>query len=142
PLHSLLVVTSLSSQDVQNKTAQAGIEDMQRLYEEDFIETVMVLDPHYSFAAQYGEETQYTFLAHMLVSMIIAHKHRLDNRSFTNVLHDLHSLSPFTALSFATEVVAVGKTPKRWAWLPGVAGHAGTGNYGDIITQVREAITK
>ena len=142
PLHSLLVVTSLSSLDVQNKVVQAGIGDMQRLYEEDVIETVMVIDPHYSFAVQYGEETQHTFLAHTLVGMVIAQKHNLQNRSFTNVLHDLHGLSPFTAVSFASEAVAVGKTPKRWAWVPGVSGHAGTGNYGDIIAQVREVINK
>jgi hypothetical protein len=142
PLHSLLVVTSLSSQDVQNTTVQAGIADMQSLYEEDYIETMMVLDPRSRFAVEYGEETQHTFLAHTLVSLVIAHKHSLRNRSFTNVLHDLHSFSPFTAVSFASEPVAVGTTPKRWAWLPGVAGHAGTGNFGDIVTQVREVINK
>jgi hypothetical protein len=143
PLHSLVVVTELSSMDAKNKIVQTGIVDMQNLYAEDFIETVIVTDPHFTFAAQYGEETQHHFLAQTLVGLIIAHKHNvLHNRSFTDVLHKLHSLSPFTAVSFASEVVAVGSMPKRWGWLPGVSGHAGTGNYGDILAQTKAAIDR
>ncbi len=142
PLHRLVVVTSLSRREMQNTSVQAGIGDMQSLYEDDIVETVIVTDPHYSFATQYGEETQHTFLAHTLVSLVIGHKHHPYNLPFTDVLHELHRCSPFSALSFATEPVAVGTVPKRWAWLPGVAGHAGTGNFGDIVTQVREVINK
>jgi len=142
PLHSLVVVTSLSTLDVQNKTVQMGIADMQSLHAEDFIETVFVTDPRSPFAILNGEETQHHFLAQTLVSLVIAHKHSLHNRSFTNVLHELHSLSPFTAVSAASEAVAIGSMPKRWVWVPGTSGQAGTGNYGDILAQTRVAIER
>lgn len=142
PMHTLVVVTSVSAFDAQSKAVQTGFADMQRLHAEDLIETVIVTDLHSPFARKYGEETQQQFLAHSLVSLVIAHKHSLYNRSCTNVLQELHSLSAFTAVSFASEVVALGSVPKRWAWLPGVSGHTGTGNYSDIIMQTRAAINR
>ncbi len=142
PLHSLVVVTSLSSLDVQNKTVLAGIADMQSLHAEDLLETIIVTDPHAPFAAHYGQDTQHLFLSQTLVSLVIAHKHSHENRSFTQVLHELHSLSPFTVVSAASERVAVGSMPKRWAWVPGVAGQAGQGNLSDVLAQTRVAIAR
>jgi len=143
PLHSLVVVTELSGLDVQNATVQAGIVEMQRLYAEDILETTIVCDPHFLFASRYGEETQHQFLAQTLVGFVLAHKHNSqNNRSFTDVLHKLHTLSPFTAVSFASEQVATGSMPKRWAWVPGVKNQAGTGNYSDILAQTRVAIER
>src|SRR6266566_149209 len=142
PLHSLVVVTELSSLDVQNTTVQTGIADMQSLYAEDILETTIVCDPHFLFASRFGEETEHHFLAQTLVSLVIAHKHSLHNSSFVNVLHDLHSLSPFASVSFASEPVATGAMPKRWAWVPGVKNQAGTGNYSDILAQTQVAIER
>ncbi len=142
PLHSVVVVTEVSELDVQNKTVQVGLSDGEALVREDIVETILVSSPHSTFASQHGVETQDHCLAQTLVDLCVAHKHSLHNRSFTNVLHDLHSLSPFTAVSFASETVALGDVPKKWAWVPGTKGQAGTGNYGDILAQTRSAITK
>jgi len=140
PLHSLVVITSLSALDVQNTSVQTGIAEMQRLVAEDIIDTVLMLDPRSPFAKQYGENTQLHFLAQVLVSLVIAHKHSLHNRSCTNLFQELHRLSPFATLSVASEAVAVGKLPNRWAWVPFVNGHAGTGNYSDVLAQTRAGI--
>ncbi len=140
PLHSLVVITSLSALDAQNKSVQTGIADMQSLVAEDIIETVMVVDPHSPFAHKFGENTQLHFLAQALISLVIAHKHSLHNRSCTNVFQELHHLSPFTTLSFASEAVALGKVPNRWAFVPFVKNHTGTGNYSDVLSQTRAGI--
>ncbi len=141
-LHSLVVVTELDEYDLQNKTVQVGVSDMQSLVAEDFIETVLVSSQHSPFAAQYGIDTQHTFLAHTVIGLVLSQKHSLKNPSFVNVLHNLHSLSPFTAVSFASEGVALGSMPKRYWWLPLAPGSAGSGNYGDILAQTRTAIDR
>src|SRR6266487_2767626 len=142
PLHPIVVVIELSAHDVLKKDVQTGISDLQALHREDSIQTIIVSDPYSSFAAQYGQETQHHFLAQTLIALLVAHKHSSHNRSFGNILHDLHSLSPFTAVSFASETVTIGKLPKRWKFVPGVAGIAGTGSYGDILAQARVAIDR
>ena len=145
PFCSLVVVTEVSALDLQNKTVQTGLADMQALVAEDIVETILPLDPQSDFAREHGVETQRHCGAHTLISLVNAHKHSLQNRSFVNVLADLHSLSPFTAMSFTSETVAIGNVPKRWGFahlLPGVAGQTGTGNYGDIVAQVRAAIDR
>jgi hypothetical protein len=142
PLHSLVVATSVAEVDIANKTVQTGLADMQALASEDIVETVIVSDPQSLFVSHHGEETAHHCLANTLVGLSMCHKQSLHNRSFNNVLRDLHSLSPFTAVSFASETVALGDVPKKWAWVPGTKGHAGTGHYGDILAQTRSAITR
>jgi len=142
PLHSLVVVTSLSAIDGQNKSVQAGLAALQHLVAEDVLETVIVTDPHSPFALTYGEHTQLHFLAQTLVSLVIAHQHSPSNRSCTNVFQALHRLSPFTAVSFASEAVAVGTMPRRWSWVPFVSGRAGVGNFSDTLAQTRAAIVR
>ncbi len=139
PLISQVVVTSVSELDMQNKGVQTGIADLVALQQEGFIDSVIVLDPRSPFAYSYGEETQLRFLAQMILSLIIAHKHDPHNTSFSSVFGQFSSLSPFTTVSFASQVVAVGNMPKRWSWLPLSTGSSGTGYYADILSQVREA---
>ncbi len=143
PLFSLVVYTSVSDQDTQNITVHTGLVDCQSLWAEDIIETVFVTSPRSGFASSYGEETQLNFTAQALVSLILGHRHNLSNRSFTNVLQELHSLSPFCSMSFASESIALGSVPKRIKWIPGVSGSAGShsGDFSDIILQARNVAT-
>src|SRR5258708_20437066 len=139
PLYSLVVYTSVSDLDAQNITVHTGLVDCQSLWAEDIIETVFVTSPRSGFASRYGEETQLNFTAQALVSLILGHRHNLSNRSYTNVLQELHSLSPFCSMSFASAPVALGSVPKRIKWIPGVSGSAGahSGDFSDIIMQAR-----
>lgn len=133
-----LVVTSVSSHDAQEPIVEAGLAEMHKLHAEGVIEMVLVVDSKQSpFATLYGEETLLLCLAQFLVSLVIAHKHSVRNDALPKLLEDLHSVSPFYTVSFASEVVAVGKMPKRWSWIPGVKGQTGTGVYGDILSQSR-----
>jgi hypothetical protein len=141
-LHPLVVVTEVSSHDVHEKTVQVGLADLQSLVKEDVIATVIVTNPHSQFAATYGGDTQHLFEAHTLVSLVIGQKHSLHNLSFTDVLKELQSLSPFTTIASASEGIAVGQMPKRWSWVPGVKQQAGTGSYGDILAQTKAAIDR
>ncbi len=143
PLYSLVVYTSVSDLDAQNITVHTGLVDCQSLWAEDIIETVFVTSPRSGFASRYGEETQLNFTAQALVSLILGHRHNLSNRSYTNVLQELHSLSPFTTMSFASAPVALGSVPKRIKWIPGVSGSAGAhaGDFSDIILQARNVAT-
>src|SRR5258708_3870803 len=113
--------------------------DCQSLWAEDIIKAVFVTSPRSGFASRYGEETQLNFTAQALVSLILGHRHNLSNRSYTNVLQELHSLSPFCSMSFASAPVALGSVPKRIKWIPGVSGSAGahSGDFSDIILQAR-----
>jgi hypothetical protein len=142
PYHGIVVVTEVSTRDLQEKTVQVGIADIQALAIEDCIQTTILTDRHSPFATQYGLDTQHKFLAHTLVGLVVAHKHSHQNRSFVNVLDDLHKLAPFTAISFASERVVTGSMPKRLSWLHLPAGSAGTGNYGDILSQTRTGIDR
>lgn len=139
PLISQVVIASVSELDMQNKGVQTGINDLVALQQEGFIDSVIVVDPRSPFAYSYGEETQLRFLAQMILSLIIAHKHDPHNTSFSSVFRQFSSLSPFMTVSFASQVVAVGNMPKRWSWLPLSTGSSGTGYYADILSQAREA---
>ena len=144
PLHNLAVYTSISDQDAQNITVHTGVVDMQSLWAEDIIETVFVTDPRSGFASHYGEDTQLNFTAQALVSLTLGHRHNLSNKSFTNVLREFHSLSPFATFSFASAAVALGSVPKRLQWIPGMSGQAGAhaGDFSDIIMQARNVATR
>jgi len=142
PLHPLVVVTEVDQEDLQDKIVQVGLSDLQALAAEDEVATITVTDPHSPFAASYGIDTQRLFVAHDLVSLLLADKHSLHNLSFTSVLKKLHSLSPFTTIASCSLPVAVGKLPTRLAWLPGVKNQAGIGNYSDILAQTRAAIDR
>jgi hypothetical protein len=139
PLISQVVITSVSEQESHNTDVQTGMADLVALHAEGVIDTVIVVDPRSPFARHYGEETQLRFVAQMMISLLIAHKHHVQNPAFATVFRQLHQLSPFTAVSFASQRVAVGDIPKRWAWLPLPVGSAGTGSYSDILAKVREA---
>lgn len=139
-LHPLLVVTEVSKRDLQENSVQVGLADLQSLVQEDVVATIMVSSPHAPLAATHGGDTQRLFEAHTLVSLVIAQKHSLHNPSCTDVLKELHSLSPFTTIASASKGIAVGQMPKRWSWVPGVKHQAGTGSYGDILAQTKAAI--
>src|SRR5207248_114454 len=111
---------------------------------EDIVETVIVTDPRSPFASAYGEETQRTFTAAALVSLLLGSRHSLANRSFTNILQELHSLSPFCSMSFASEIIALGSVPNRIKWIPGISSAAGShsGDFSDIILQGRAVATR
>jgi hypothetical protein len=144
PLLSILVVTSISDQDVNNPTVHTGIVDMQSLYAEDVIETVFVSSPRSPFAASYGVETLNIFTAAAPVSLLLSHRHNLSNRNMISVLQELHTLSPFTTMSLASEAVALGDVARRLKWIPGMAGAAGshTGDFSDIVLQARNVATR
>ncbi len=143
-LHSLVVVTSVSDQDAQNITVHTGVVDMQSLWAEDIIETVFVTSPRSGFASIYGEETQLNFTAQALVSLLLGSRHNLSNRSFTNVVKELHTLSPFCSMSFASEAIALGSVRKGLRFIPGVSSQPGshTGDFSDIILQARTVATR
>jgi len=144
PLHSLIVVTSVSDLDLANSTVHTGIGDLMSLHGEDMLETVIVTSPRSPFAVSYGEETQLKCTAQALVSFLLSHRHNLSNRSFTTILQELHSLSPFCTLSFASAVVALGAVPKRFKWIPGVSAAPGShsGDFSDILLQGRSVATR
>jgi len=145
PLLSILVVTSISDQDVNNPTIHTGIVDVQSLHSEDIVETCIVTSPRSSFASSYGEQTQLNFTAAALVSLLLSHRHNLiSNRSMISVLQELHHLSPFCTLSFASEAVALGDVAGRFKWIPGMSNAAGahTGDFSDIVLQARNVATR
>jgi len=141
PLHSLVVCTDLNA---QNPIVHTGMVAVQSLHAENIIECVFVASPRSRFAQRFGGDTQLDFTAQVLVSLILGHRHTLSNRSFTNILQELHSMSPFAALSFASEAVALGSVSKRLKWIPGVARQDGShaGDFTDIIMQARNAATR
>lgn len=144
PLHSLVVHTSVSDLDLANITVHTGLVDCQSLHAEDVIELVFVTSPRSSFAASYGEETQLKCTAQALVSSILSHRHNYSNRSFTNILQELHSLSPFATMSFASAPFALGSVPNRLKWIPGMGKSAGahSGDFSDMIMQARTVVTR
>lgn len=138
-LYRLLVITSASVSQFDKDDLRQGLAAMQALHAKDVIETCLILDPRSPFALSYGEETQLRFTCKALLSFLLSHTHSVTNRSFAKILEDLHVLSPFSALRFASEVIAVGRVPKRWAWLPSLKDRVGMGDLQDILTQIRQA---
>lgn len=138
PLCSIVAATEVSPHDCQDKSVQVGFADLQTLVAENIVETVMVSHTNSALASAFGLAMQHRYLAHLLVSTVIANIHSHTNSVFVDVLR---SLSSCVTTASASAPVAVGKLPKRLSWVPFVKG-AGTGIYSDILAQSRVVIDK
>jgi hypothetical protein len=139
PLHSIVVITSIVQADLQNTNTVKRLQALQALHEQEVLEKIIVLDARSPFALQQGEETQLAFTASALISLLLTHKHTLNNRACNEMLKELHIGSAFASFSFASETLALGKVPARLSILPGVKNKTGMGDLGDILAQVQEA---
>lgn len=141
PYHSIVIKTSVSQDDLREKEVSVGLSDMQALAQADIISLIIVDDPRSEFASRFGVETQVRFSSWNLVSLPLAHRHSLNNRSFMDWLREVRSVSPYATFSHWSEPVAEGSMPRRFAWLPGISG-IGAGIYEDTIAQTRACIDK
>ncbi len=142
PLCSIVVVTEVSPYDVQDKSVQVGIASLQALQKEGTVEVFLVTHTNSPLASNVGLALQRRHLAHLLVSLTIAHTHSHNNPSFVDVLQELHSLSSVVTSASASASVAVGKLPKRFSRVPFVKGHIGSGILTDILAQSQGVIDK
>lgn len=142
PLHTVFVLTSIVQADLNNVNIRNGLQAVQALPAQNVLETIIVLDARSPFALTYGEETGLEFTAEAVVSLFLTHKHTLNNRTFHDLLKNLHAGSAFTTFSFASEPLALGNVPARLSFLPGVKQTTGMGDFGDIVTQIQEAVNR
>ena len=140
PLCRIGVITEVSEHDLQDNSVRVGLADMQTLAHEHIIENIILTDPNSDFAREHGLETQHRFLAKPIVSLVIAATHSTTNVPCPDVLNMLHRNGAFAVIHSVSKVVAVGKMPARFSWLPWVKGRIGTGNLADILAQSRIAI--
>ncbi|MGH2495787.1 MAG: hypothetical protein ACRDIV_13900 [Ktedonobacteraceae bacterium] len=142
PLHSVVVVTSIVQADLQNEKIVQGLKAMQALYRDEVVEKVIVLDARSPFALTHGEETQLSFAANACVSLLLTHKHNLNNMSGNELLKMVRPGGAFASFAFASEGLALGRVPTRLSFLPGLKERTGMGEIGDILLQSQAAIKR
>src|SRR5207245_4699022 len=90
------------------------------------VETILVTHTNSELALTCGLDMQHRFLAHLLVSLVIAHTHSHNNPAFVDVLQEFQRHSLFVTAASGSAPVPVGDVPKVLSLVPGGKGHTGT----------------
>ena len=147
PFHSLVVFTSVSARDLQDRQVVENLALLKRLYEAGVVTTTIVIDPTSPFAAagQHGKDIQLEFAAHGIVGLLTAYrysKYGWTNKTSVNVLAELPEESPFVSVSFASDPVVPGKTARRWGWFQWPSRRAKAADFGNALTQATTLTAK
>lgn len=106
PGHSIMLVTSVSSGDLDDTYVQQGFKSILSLWQDGTIDGCLLIDKNSAIVQNYSEETQYMIISNTIVSLYVAHKHHHHNPTPREVLTVMRRTSCFFGLASASAPIA------------------------------------